>query len=55
MPNLTVPSRRPEPVGPVQENGVKARVASVAEDFKKIRRVTIQRRLWKFPLILQPF
>ena len=42
--------------GPVQDIGVKAKPASVAADvFKKIRRVTIWRCLWKFPLILQPF
>jgi hypothetical protein len=56
MPNLTVPDLRLPPVGPVQEIGVKARPASAAaEDFKKIRRVTIQRCLLIFPPIVRPF
>jgi hypothetical protein len=55
MPNFIVPGLRSVQVGQVQENGVKARLARAAEDFKKTRRVKIRRCLWKFPLILQPF
>jgi len=47
---------QPQPNGALHENGVKARPESTAaEDFKKIRRVTIQCCLWKFTLIVQPF
>jgi hypothetical protein len=47
---------QPQPNGALQESGVKARPESTAaEDFKKILRLTIQRCLWKFLLIVQPF